>query len=738
MYADVILPLPLSEKFTYKIPEALVSQIHKGTRVIVPFGKSKTYVAIVSRIHSEKPQAFLPKEIHSRIDSAPLIDEKALAFWEWISFYYMAPVGDVYKAALPSLLQTENKAKTEIFIRLNPEKIIFAKAVIGNAKKQQALFEEIQLIFKKNKCAAISKKRLLSLCGFSSAVLNGLIQKEVVILFEKEISRIESPPVSKPINTLNLFQSKALEEINTIFDKKNNCLLHGITSSGKTEIYIHLIAETIKKGKQALYLVPEIALTAQLTHRLQAVFGKKLGIYHSKINDQVRAEIWQKMHSKNPFDVIIGVRSSIFLPFRALGLVIIDEEHEPSYKQQDPSPRYHARDAAIVLAQIHGASVLLGSATPAIESFYNALTGKYGLVSLTKRFEEKEMPEITLVNTKELRRKRKMKSILSPDLIDKIWEALSDKQQVMLFRNRRGFAPIMECNACGWIPKCHRCDVALTYHKKQHRMQCHYCNAWYSVLHVCPACHEEKLTFYGQGTEQIENVVAELFPKAKIARMDTDTTRAKSSYEKIINDFEQKKTDILVGTQMLAKGLDFNNVRVVGIISADSLLNHPDFRAHERGFQLMTQAAGRSGRKHTQGSVIIQTAEPEQPIFDAIVTNNYRLFFDTQLSERKIFHYPPFFRLISIILKHKREILVQEAAQSFAHALKKELGERVLGANTPPIAKIQHYHLQTIMLKIEKGFSVTEIRRIILAKEKKLRENSKFKYVTIHFDVDPV
>lgn len=743
MFADVILPLPLANSFTYAVPSEMHGTLDIGFRVIVPFGKSKHYTAIVKKIHNNRPEGVDVKEIHSLLDSHPIVNQNQLDLWEWISFYYICPLGDVYKAALPASLKptdlNESYSKKSInCIQFKPDFAHkYAESIIGKAKKQLELYHEINNIFEQKKTSLISRKELLDLTGYSPAVLNGLVEKAVVEQISIDVSRLEidiSP--TRESFTLNKYQQDAFDEINNSFKEKNICLLHGVTSSGKTEIYIHLIERMLQEEKQSLFLVPEIALTTQLTHRLQAVFGDKLGIYHSKINDNERAEIWQKMMSDNPYEIVIGVRSSLFLPFRQLGLVIVDEEHESSYKQQEASPRYHARETAIMLAHFCGAKILLGSATPSMETYFNAKNGKYGLVTLKKRFEEIELPNILLENTFELRRKKKMKSSLSPNLIARMQEALSQGEQVILFRNRLGFAPLLECKNCGWTPKCRHCDVSLTYHKYGNILKCHYCNSVYKIVTDCPVCEESSVRFLGQGTEKIKEEVEQLFPDYRVARMDTDTTGSKQSYEKIIFDFQNRKSHILVGTQMLSKGLDFDNVSVVGIISADGMLNYPDFRSHERGFQLMTQAAGRSGRKNKRGTVIIQTSDPEQPIYQFIVNNDFESFYNLQLTERKLFRYPPYFRLIRIVFKDRYEQKVEAASQFFADMLKSSLKERVLGPNKPLISKIQRYHIREILLKLETTLSANQVREVIRQAESRLRSKQDFKYVVLYFDVD--
>ena len=745
MFADVILPLPLYNAFTYSVPENMQQQVRAGFRVIVPFGAKKHYTAIVLRIHENAPQGFEPKPIHSLIDSFPVVNENQLKLWEWISFYYICPLGDVFKAALPSAMKPQDFSqtyapKTETHLRINPKiEKKYIPDLIGKAKKQKQLFDEITNIFVERSAESIGKRELIDIANASPATLKGLLDKQILQEFSVEIGRLNN--VDSAIRQsfpLNEFQQQAFGEITNCFAEKNTCLLHGVTSSGKTEIYIHLIERMLAEGKQTLYLVPEIALTTQLTKRLQAVFGNRLGIYHSKINDNERVEIWQKMLSDSPYEIMIGVRSSLFLPFQRLGLVIVDEEHEQSYKQQDPAPRYHARDTAIMLAHLFDAKTLLGSATPSIESYYNAKNGKYGLVTLSQRFAEIQLPEIRLENTKELRRKKQMKTLLAPALIEQMQKALSNGEQVILFRNRRGFAPMLECKLCAWTPKCEHCDVSLTYHKFRHQLMCHYCNTTHSVSTECLSCSEKNIEMLGLGTEQLEEEVALLFPDFTIARMDTDTTRGKNSYEKLITDFQEKRVQILVGTQMLSKGLDFDNVSVVGIISADSLLNYPDFRSHERGFQLITQSAGRAGRKNRRGTVFIQTAAPEIPIYRFIAEANYDSFYNTQITERKLFNYPPFFRLIAIVIKHKDESIVNEAADFLATRLRLSLEKRVFGQNKPIVSKIQQFHIREILLKIENDAPLQTVREILKDAEEVLRKNERFRYVVVVYDVDRV
>lgn len=585
----------------------------------------------------------------------------------------------------------------------------------------------------------VTKKELLHRASASPAVFNGLVDKAIFEVYQQEIGRLNLIQSSnQPLHPLNNHQQKAYHEIVESFREKNVCLLHGVTASGKTEIYIHLIEETINQGKQVLYLLPEIALTTQITERLQRVFGSRLGIYHSKFPDAERVEIWQKQLSERGYDIILGVRSSVFLPFRNLGLVIVDEEHENTYKQQDPAPRYHARNAAIVLAAMYGAKTLLGTATPSIETWHNAVSGKYGLVELKERYKEIQLPEIIPVDIKELHRKKRMNGPFSPLLLQYVREALEQKEQVILFQNRRGFAPMIECNTCGWVPKCKNCDVSLTYHKGLNQLTCHYCGYTYQVPRVCPACEGVDLRNRGFGTEKIEDDIKALFPEATVARMDLDTTRTRSAYERIIADFEQGKTDILIGTQMVSKGLDFDHVSVVGILNADTMLNYPDFRAYERAFQLMAQVAGRAGRKNKRGRVVLQTKSIEHPIMPQVISNDYEGMVGGQLAERQMFHYPPYYRLIYVYLKNRNETLLDLMAQTMAGKLRSVFGNRVLGPDKPPVARIQTLFIRKIIVKIEISAPMARARELLTQVQKEMVAEDRFKSLIVYYDVDPM
>ena len=613
---------------------------------------------------------------------------------------------------------------------------------LGRAKKQLALLMKyIELSGWMGTASAlkeVSKKELMDKTGASVSILNGLIEKGVLETYYFEIGRLDkSIKGTMGLNPLNEAQEKAFTAIKKSFLQKSVCLLHGVTSSGKTEIYIHLIEEALKKGQQVLYLLPEIALTTQITERLKRVFGNRLGVYHSKFPDAERVEIWKKQLTDESYDIILGVRSSIFLPFNRLGLIIVDEEHENTYKQQEPAPRYHARSAAIMLASMYGANVLLGTATPSVESYFNARSGKYGLVQLKERYKEIRLPHIELVDIKELTHQKRMKGPFSPVLVKEIRSALDRKEQVILFQNRRGFSQMVECRTCGWIPKCKNCDVSLTYHKRLNQLTCHYCGYTQPVATSCPACGGVELLNRGIGTERIEEDIQLTFPDVKVARMDLDTTRTRTAYEKIIADFEQGKTDILIGTQMISKGLDFEHVNVVGILNADTMLNYPDFRSYERAFQLMAQVAGRAGRKDKQGLVILQTKSPELPVISQVLNNDYEQLYEDQLAERQVFRYPPFYRLIYVYLKHRKEDVLDQAAEMASALLRTGLGNRVLGPDKPPVARIQTLFIKKIMIKVELSVLMAKVRDYLKGVQRTLLEDARFRSLIVYYDVDP-
>lgn len=585
----------------------------------------------------------------------------------------------------------------------------------------------------------VSRKELLQKVNGSSSILRTLVNKGVFELYKKEIPRLESLEAEEQqALSLNEIQQEALQSIHSAFKEKEVVLLHGVTSSGKTEIYIHLMQEYLRKGKQVLYLLPEIALTTQITERLLRVFGSDLAVYHSKFSDNERVEIWNNLLHQKGSRVIVGVRSSLFLPFTNLGLIIVDEEHETSYKQNDPAPRYHARNAAIMLAHQLQAKVLLGTATPSLETYHNVKNGKYGLVELFQRFQEIALPKITAVDMQEQRRKKMARGIFSEPLLDGIKEALARKEQVILFQNRRGFAPMVECPSCSWVPKCDHCDVSLTYHKGINQLVCHYCGAVYPVPRNCPSCDNKTLSYKGYGTEKIEDDIQLLFPEARLGRMDTDTTRSRKSYQKILTDFENGEIDILIGTQMISKGLDFDNVSIVGVVNADQLLNYPDFRAHERAFQLMAQVSGRAGRKNKQGNVIVQTNQANHQIIAQVRNNDYSGMYLAQMEDRKKFNYPPFCRMVNVYIKNKDCELSMVQAEVVAQKLRAVFGARILGPDQPPVGRVQTYYIQKIVIKIEPEASLEKIRLYLGRTIDELRREQGFKSFVVYYDVDPM
>ena len=636
----------------------------------------------------------------------------------------------------------------QTFIRLSQEyateeRLQEAFADFKRAKKQELLlvcFLDLSHALNPALTVEVSKKELLERSGCSSTILDGLLKRGVLESYEKEVGRLQVPVCRlQPLSSLSPAQEKAYSEIHDTFTSKDVCLLHGVTSSGKTEIYVRLIDEVLKLGRQVLYMLPEIAITTQITERLAKLFGNKLLVYHSKFSDNERVEVWNKLLHGNEPMVVLGVRSSLFLPFKDLGLIIVDEEHENTYKQQDPAPRYHARNAAIVLAGMHGAKTLLGSATPSIDSYFNATTGKYGLVELVTRYGDCLMPEIITADIKELKRKKIMKDTLfSPLLVEKVNASLARGEQAILFQNRRGFAPLIECKSCGWVPHCVNCDVSLTYHKYHNQLVCHYCGYTIQLPPHCPECQSTELKMMGFGTEKVEEEIASLFPSAKVERLDFDTARTRTAYERIISDFEKGKTQILIGTQMLSKGLDFGNVSVVGILNADNLMNYPDFRAHERAFQLMAQVAGRAGRKNKRGRVVLQTKSIDHPIIHQVIGNNYEEMVDGQLAERQMFHYPPYYRLVYVYLKNHNEALLDQMAAVMADKLRTVFGNRVLGPDKPPVARIQTLFIKKIVLKIEQNAPMGRARELLQRIQKEMLEDERYKSLIVYYDVDPM
>lgn len=754
-YVDVILPLPLEGTFTYSVPEPMVAQVRMGVRVLVPLGRSKTYTAMAMRLHSEKPE-FETRPIIQVIDAEPVLIEQQLRLWQWISTYYMSPIGDVFKAALPAGLKAEEnyRPKTVRCVTLpanlrSEQSLHMALTILKRALKQHQTFStylqlshwsEIDGETPPAHIAEIACDELQNAANASDAVLRQLIQRNFLELYHREVGRLNTTGEYHPerIQPLSPAQQAAEDSIREQFNEKNVVLLHGVTSSGKTEIYIHLIKKAIDEGKQVLYLLPEIALTVQMTRRLHNVFGSRLGIYHSKYSDAERVEIWKKQLSSEPYDVILGARSAVFLPFTRLGLVIVDEEHETSFKQQDPAPRYHARSTAIMLARMYeGAKVLLGTATPSMESYHNACTGKYSYVQLTTRYKDVAMPEIRVVDTKDLYHRKMMRGAFSPDLLEAMRTALRNKKQVLLFQNRRGFAPMVECKVCGWVPKCKNCDVSLTYHRSMNLLTCHYCGYTYPVPKQCPNCESTELLGRGYGTEKIEDRVRELFPEARIARMDLDTTRSAGAYGRIIDDFSCGRTDILIGTQMITKGLDFSGVTVVGILNADTMLNYPDFRAYEQAFQMLSQVSGRAGRRDERGLVILQTKSADLPVIQQVVAGDFQTFAHDLLEERSMFRYPPFYHLVYVYLRHRNEQLVDSAAIEMASRLRQAFADRVLGPDKPAVARVKTESIRKIVIKLEQGINLPLARQCMAEARTQLLQDKRYAAMTVFFDVDP-
>ncbi|MCH3885106.1 replication restart helicase PriA [Tenacibaculum aquimarinum] len=805
-----MLPIPLHKTFTYSVTEAEANFLEKGMRVAVSFGKTKMYTALVVEIHTTAPTLYEAKDIHQILDEKPIVNEQQLKHWQWISNYYMCPLGDVFRAALPSafLLESEtiiykNEAFTDESILTDTEFLIFealqhqsqltihqvvdildkkkVMPIINELIKKSALYikEEIYEVYKPklikyvrmhpnysndadlenllNELSRAKKQRDAVLSFFqlssskkpikakdletnanvSASILKALVDKNIFEFYHLKTDRINYKGDTNSLKKLNEFQQKALEEIETSFQEKDVVLLHGITSSGKTEVYTKLIQNVLDSGKQVLFLLPEIALTTQIITRLQHYFGNQISVFHSKYSMNERVEVWNNVLENKPkAKIILGARSSVFLPFNNLGLIVVDEEHETSYKQFEPSPRYNARDSAIVLANIHKGKILLGSATPALESYFNATQNKYGLVELNRRFGNVQLPKIELIDIKDKHKKKLMKGHFSDRMLQLITEALEQKEQVILFQNRRGFSPVVECNTCGNSPQCPNCDVSLTYHKYRNELRCHYCHYQRAMPNSCGACGSNTLDTKGFGTEQIELELKELFPDNSIGRMDLDTTRGKFGYQKIIGAFEAHEIDVLVGTQMLSKGLDFENVSLVGILNADSMLNFPDFRAHERAYQLMVQVSGRAGRSKKQGNVAIQTFNPHHQILQQVSTTNYAEMYKEQLNDRWQYHYPPYYRLIKITLKHKDFIRVDNGINWLFKSLQNVFGEHVLGPTAPAVARVRNQYIKNLVIKIPPKQSLAKTKEQIAKIKNTFEAVKDFRPIRFILDVD--
>ena len=726
-------------------------------RVVVPCGQKKTYTALCVEVTDKKPNIGVKniKCIYSVLDDMPMLLPQQLKLWQWMADYYMCTLGDIYKAALPAGLKAEDgyRPKTETYVGLTEKfhdemALNIALDMVSRYEKQQkALAGYLELSHWAEMSGTaipddikeITQTELCNVTHCTTPTVKSLVKRGILEIYQKEVGRLNTDGEFTPQNAklLNEAQQEAYNQVLMQFMKKNVVLLHGVTSSGKTEIYIHLILKALQDHKQVLFLLPEIALTVQIMERLQRVFGSRLGIYHSKYSDAERVEIWKKQVSACPYDIIIGARSAALLPFKNLGLVIIDEEHETSYKQQDPAPRYHARSAAIMLASMYGAKTLLGSATPCMETYTNAKNGKFGYVRLDKRYKDIALPKIEVVDVKDMARRKMMKGPFSPRLLEAIQESLDNNKQVILFQNRRGFVPIVECQDCGWIPKCEHCDVSLTMHKNTNLLTCHYCGYTYAIPKVCPKCGGIHLRGRGFGTEKIEDQIMELFPEAKVARMDLDTTRTKNAYVRIIEDFAYGKTNVLIGTQMITKGLDFDRVQLVGILDADSMLNYPDFRAYEHSYMMLQQVSGRAGRKGKQGLVILQTKSADLPVIEQVAANDSKTFYEDLDEERRLFNYPPYTRLIYVYLKHQHDNVVESAALMLGSILRGWFGERILGPDKPAVARVKSMCIRKIMIKLENGIDQKKVREYLRMAQKQILQDKQYAALQIFYDVDP-
>jgi len=814
-FVEVILPLAIAKNYTYRVPFEMNGAVAIGKRVVVQFGKSKLYTAVIAGIGTRPPEKYEAKYIVEVLDDRPAVTEQQLQFWYWLADYYMCTIGEVMNAALPSALKLASETRIMLnkdfafdrsalhdkefliveALDLQPEltvsdivkllgqktvmpilKMLFEKNIIHISEEvserykprkrtfitlnpvytDQENLRELFIILEKKapkqadavlayiKLARhqknITKNELIDESGAGDASIKSLIEKEVFIAEDRNVSRLHFEEEDEEIDAFKLSeqQEQVLHDVKAQFAEKDVILLHGVTSSGKTQVYVKLVEEMIHNGRQVLYLLPEIALTTHVIERLRQYFGADIGVYHSRFNDAERVEVWQKVLN-HEYKVILGARSSVFLPFTNLGLIIVDEEHETSYKQFDPAPRYNARDAAIYLANMFQGKVLLGSATPSFESYYNARMHKYGFAELTERYGGVELPKIEVVSIAEETKKKTIQSHFTSVLIEDIKQALENKEQVILFQNRRGYAPVLMCKICAYTPKCINCDVSLTYHKSSGKLHCHYCGYKEDAPTICPACGSTHLEYKGFGTEKIEDDLSLILPEARITRMDLDTTRSRNSLQNILNNLEEKKIDILVGTQMVAKGLDFADVTVIGIINADSLLKFPDYRANERSYQLLAQVSGRAGRRGKQGKVVIQTYDVNHRVIKQVIENDYKDLYLTEMNERRGFKYPPFYRLINLDIKHKNPEIVHNQAVYLAKELRSHFGEdRVIGPQAPLVSRIRNFYIQSILLKFEKDtISINKAKALIRDVITQFQTTKLSKGSIIQPDVDP-
>ena len=801
LFAEVLLPIPVPGTFTYRVPYALNDQVRVGQRAVVQFGKSKILSGLIVGLTEQVPSVEV-KFLTDLLDDQPMVNEKQLKFWDWVKTYYMCHPGEVMQAALPSALKLSSETTVALSpdyqldsVTLNDFEYLIVEAlqikpkitisevskIIGFKKvmplvhsmmekgilvmeeelneKYKAKYERFVRLATDYRDEAklheitlggdadndVMAKTLLQKANANSTILKNMAEKGIFEVYERKVSRLREFKVQTDVDSIQLTeaQQKAYDGIKAGFGENKPVLLHGVTSSGKTEIYIKLIKEAVDRGKQVLYLLPEIALTAQIINRLKAYFGDKLGVYHSRYGNNERVEVWEQVRdfgqTQSPkHQIIIGSRSAIFLPYSDIGLIIVDEEHDSSFKQVDPAPRYNARDAALVLAAMHKANVLLGSATPSYESYYNALNGRFHLVEITERYGGVQMPEIILSDMRVERRRKTMKADFGSTLLDAMKETLEEHNQTILFQNRRGFSLRLECEDCHHVPQCINCDVSLIYHKSQNVLRCHYCGYTASVPSECPVCHSPNIRMHGFGTEKIEEDLSLVMPEAKVARLDLDTTRSKNDYQSILEAFQDKETNILVGTQMVTKGLDFDSVKVVGILNADNMLSFPDFRAHERSFQLMAQVAGRAGRKGKQGKVIIQTYEPAHPVLQDVLRNDFRGLYDKQMVIRRQFGYPPFYRLILIRLKHKDYQKLNPAAAELARMLRPIFKQDLLGPEYPVVSRVKNLYIKQMMVKFRRDYNTQKVKELIAQQIRLFQQNSEYKSVQVQIDVDPM
>jgi primosomal protein N' (replication factor Y) len=814
LFIEVILPLAISRNYTYRVPFELNNAIAIGKRVVVQFGKSKLYTAVVANITEHAPEKYEAKYIIDILDEQPVVTQRQLQFWQWLAEYYMCNEGEVMNAALPSALKLASETKVMLNkdfeydkTTLNDKEYLITEALdiqpeltisdIAKLLGQKTVMPILKSLFEKNivtiseevserykprkrtyltlnpayhnqenlrelfsilekrapkqadavlafiklsrQQKAVSKNELIEESGSGDSSIKSLIEKEVFIAEDRNVSRLGYDEDDDQLSNFILSEAQeiALADVQKQLQDKDVVLLHGVTSSGKTQIYIKLIEEMIATGRQVLYLLPEIALTTHIIERLRVYFGGTIGVYHSRFNDNERVEVWQKVLNSE-YKVVLGARSSVFLPFSDLGLIVVDEEHETSYKQFDPAPRYNARDAAIYLANMYKGKVLLGSATPSFETYYNARVHKYGFVELTERYGGVQLPLIEVVSISEETKRKTMQSHFSSVLMQDIQLALDNKEQIILFQNRRGYAPVLMCKVCAYTPKCINCDVSLTYHKHTHKLHCHYCGYKEDSPTICPACGSTHLEYKGFGTEKVEDELSLLMPNVRLARMDLDTTRSRNSLQTILNNLEEKKIDVLIGTQMVAKGLDFADVTVIGIINADSLLKYPDYRANERSYQMLAQVSGRAGRRGKQGKVVIQTYDPNHRVIKQVIDNDYADLYFTEMEERKSFKYPPYFRIISMDVKHKNPEILYNQAEYLARELRKHFGDRVIGPEAPLINRIRNYYIKSIMLKFERDtISIVKAKAIIRDVITQFQTTKLSKGSIIQPDVDP-